>query len=203
MKRYSQGFTLLELLIAVVVFAVMSTMAYSSLGIALSHRQQAEVQADRLAELQKFFTIMGRDIEQTVNRPVRNALGSEEKAIVGTNYGSQILELSRAGLSNPMKMARSSLQRVGYTLRDGELVRLSWLVLDRTHGTEPYESVLLKDVESIHLQYMNENHVWQGYWPEENFGASSTLPRALPRAIEVVVELENWGKVRRVFEVAG
>lgn len=203
MRKHSQGFTLLELLVAVVIFAIMATMAYSSLGIALSHRQQAEVQADRLAELQKVFTIMGRDIEQAVNRPVRDNYGSEEEPLRGGSYGSSLLELSRSGLTNPMKLKRSSLQRVGYMLSEGKLVRLSWFVLDRSVDTEAYESVLLEDVESIQLQFLDDSYQWQPNWPSLNTLSQSNVQFSMPRAIEVVVELEGWGKLRRVFEVTG
>ena len=207
MNKHSQGFTLLELLVAVVVFAIMATMAYSSLGIALSHRQQAEVQAERLAELQKVFTIMGRDIEQAINRPVRGnyAYGPADKEapLKGSEYGSSILELTRTGLSNPMKMKRSRLQRVGYVLSEGDLVRQSWFVLDRIPDTEPYESVILSEVESVQLQFMNDQYQWRPSWPENTATTQSPSPFVMPRAVEVIVELEHWGRMRRVFEVAG
>ncbi len=201
MRRLQQGFTLLELLVAMVVFAIMSTMAYSGLGIALSHSEQAQIQAERMAQLQKAFLIIGRDIEQAVNRPVRDNGGIPMDALIGSSVGSIVLQLSRTGRDNPLNLRRSNLQRIDYLLSEGKLVRVAWPVMDRSNN-EPYEMALLDNVSSVKIQFLDESKSWQDQWPSLAASVSGN-PFEMPRAIEVVVELEDWGRIRRVFEVVG
>ncbi len=196
-----QGFTLIEVLIATVVFAIMSVMAVSGLSVVLNSREQVDEHADRLAELQKVFTIIGRDIEQTVNRRVRDNYATELLPLSGGAYGSTLLEFSRTGLMNPMGQRRSHLMRVGYMLSEGKLVRLSWFAMDRSFDTLPYESPMLSDVKAVELRFMDKDHKWLPQWPDMNLQQGS--PVTLPRAVEVTLELEDWGRIRRIFEVVG
>ena len=194
MRRHrTGGFTLIELLIALAVFAVLSVVAYGGLQVALEARQRVEAQAARLAELQLAFTVIGRDLEQAVNRPVRDEFGDRMQAMTGA--GAQI-EFTRAGWRNPAGLQRSELQRVGYILTGSELRRLSWPILDRTQGTEPRDAVLLAGVEGFELRFLDGQGQWLAFWPAPLADPQAT---ALPRAVEVSFETERWGRVTRLF----
>jgi general secretion pathway protein J len=195
------GFTLLELVVAIAIFGLMSAMAYGGLNSVLNTRDYADRQADRLAELQKAFTIIGRDVEQAVNRPARDSYGSEMLPLLGGGYGSAVLELSRNGQRNPMAQQRSHLQRVAYALADGGLQRQSWQVLDRSIDSAPQTSKLLTKVKTVELRFMDKNHEWQPQWPSVT--ANPKDPPTLPRAVEITLDLEDWGRFSRIFEVAG
>lgn len=195
------GFTLLELVVAIAIFGLMSAMAYGGLNSVLKTRDHADLQADRLAEVQKAFTIIGRDVEQAINRPARDNYGGEMLPLLGGGYGSAVLELSRNGRRNPMGQLRSSLQRVAYQLADGELQRQSWRVLDRSIDSEPQTARLLTKVKTVELRFMNKDHEWEPQWP-----SITTLPGdppTLPLAVEMTLELEDWGRLSRILEVAG
>lgn len=195
-----RGFTLLELVVAIAIFGLMAAMAYGGLGSVLNTRDHADTQAERLAELQKAFTIMGRDITQAVDRPVRDSYGSDVLPLLGGGYGSGILELSRSGRRNPMALPRSSLQRIAYLFEDGKLQRQSWQVLDRSSDTEAQSSQLLAGIKSVELRFMDKNREWQPQWP--GVAATPSDP-PLPLAVEVTLELKDWGRLSRIFEVAG
>jgi general secretion pathway protein J len=196
-----RGFTLLELVVAIAIFGLMSAMAYGGLNSVLNTRDYADRQAERLAEVQKAFTIIGRDITQAVNREARDNYAGELLPLLGGGYGSAVLELSRTGRRNPLGQQRSSLQRVAYLLADGGLQRQSWPVLDRSVDTEPQSSQLLTKVKTVELRFMDKNHEWQPQWPSVT--ANPNDPATLPRAVEVTLDLEDWGRLNRIFEVAG
>ncbi len=203
MMRRQSGFTLLELIIAIGIFATMSAMAYAGLNSVMNTRAHADIQADRLAQLQKAFLIIGRDIEQAIDRPVRDNYGDELRAISGGGYGSSILELSRSGRANPMALPRSHLQRVGYEVQEDQLLRKVWPVLDQAVDTVAYEGVMLTGIKAVDLRFMDANKQWQTQWPDPNLsGTGQSLP-AMPRAVEVSIDLEDWGRIRRIFEVVG
>lgn len=199
-----RGFTLLELLIAVGIFGVMSVMAYAGLNNAVITQEHAGAQAERLAELQKAMLIIGRDVEQAINRPVRDAFAEQLPAMSGGGFGSSILEFSRSGRPNPMAAQRSHLQRVAYLVAEGQLLRQTWMVVDRSLDTVPFESPVLSGVTGVEVRFMDRAREWQSQWPQDNLtGRPEDEPPAMPRALQITLELEDWGEIRRVFEVVG
>ncbi len=198
--RTNSGFTLLELVVAIAIFGLMAAMAYGGLGSVLNTRDHADRQADRLAEVQKAWTIIGRDITQVIDRPVRDSYGSDMPPLLGSSYGSTVLELSRSGRRNPMAQPRSSLQRIAYLFEDEALQRQSWRVLDRSSDSEAQSAQLLAGIKAVELRFMDKNREWQPQWP-----GAAALPTdpPLPLAIELTLELKDWGRMSRIFEVAG
>lgn len=202
-RARQQGFTLLELVIAIGIFALMSAMAYGGLNSAMNTRAHVDVQAERLAQLQKAFLIIGRDIEQAIERPVRDNYADELPPLSGGGYGSSILELSRSGRANPMDLPRSHLLRVGYEVQEGQLLRKVWPVLDRALDTVPYEGVMLDGINVVDLRFMDADSQWHSQWPQPDLTGSNQTPPAMPKAVEITIDLDDWGRIRRVFEVVG
>ncbi len=193
-----QGFTLLEVLIALAVFAVMSAMAYSGLNSVMRSRVGLEEHANRLVKLQKAFTIIGRDIEQTVARSIRDQYGDEKQMLRSQDYEDIKLELTHTGWRNPFpnkKRVRSVLQRTAYQLKDNQLQRLYWLDLDRGTESKPLQVLLLEDVQAFELRFVDSNKQWQTQWPKLNSA------QAMPLAIEVNIEVKNLGRLTRLFRV--
>ena len=204
MMRRQAGFTLLEMVVAVGIFALMSALAYGGLNSALNTRAHADTQADRLAQLQKAMLIISRDIEQAIERPVRDNYADEQPPFSGGGFGSSILEFSRTGRANPMGQQRSHLQRVGYAVMEDQLLRQAWPVVDRSLDSEPFEAVVLEGVAGVDLRFMDKDREWQTQWPLDNLGLPpNQTPPAMPRAVEITLDLEDWGRVRRIFEVVG
>ena len=204
MMQRQAGFTLLEMVVAVGIFALMSALAYGSLSNALNTRIHTDAQTERLAQLQKAMLIISRDVEQAIERPVRDNYGDELPPFSGGGFGSTILEFSRTGRANPMGQQRSHLQRVGYVMTENQLLRQAWPVVDRSLDSEPFEAVLLQGVAGIDLRFMDKDKTWQAEWPQNNLSSSpNQTPPTMPRAVEVTLDLEDWGRVRRVFEVVG
>lgn len=195
-RRFERGFTLLELLVAIAVFAVMSAIAYGGLRAVLDARSHASLAAERLAELQLALAILGRDVEQAINRPIRDEFGDREPALEGTE---ETLELTRGGWRNPAGLARSELQRVAWGLTEDALERRTWDVLDRTQGSTPRAQSLLSGVEELSFRYRDASGQWQPYWPLAT--VSGPEASALPTGVEVRLETAQWGEITRLFRV--
>lgn len=199
--RY-QGFTLLELLIAISIFTVVSMLAFGGLRSVQTTASGVREAGERLAELQTALLVMGRDIEQSMNRTIRDNFGQEQPAFMGGQGKiGAFMELSRNGWRNPAGFGRSHVQRIGYALDDNQLIRLAWPVLDRSYGTEPQPRVLVKGVKSVVVRYLDQDRQWLEQWPKLQVDDQPGPP--LPIAVEVTLDIEGWGFVQRLYRVAG
>jgi general secretion pathway protein J len=196
------GFTLLELLVALAIFGLLAAMSYSGLQAVLEQQSYTEQAADRLGALQKLYLIMQRDIEQIVARTVRDEYGDVQQPLVG----GDALQFTRGGWRNPAGRQRSTLQRVGYAYDDEQLVRYTWSVLDRAQDSEALQQPLIEDVERMQLRYLDRNDEWREQWPDADAGANADadpedLLLALPKAIEVTIEHNRLGPIVWLFQL--
>lgn len=203
-STHSRGFTLLELLVAVSVFAVIAALASGGFNSVLNTASRSEEQMTRLAELQKAMTIIARDVEQAVERPIRDSFGDTLSPFIGSQ-STNLLEFSRTGRRNPGQAARSHLQRIGYRHEEDVLYRLSWAVLDRAQDSEALEYELLSGVNEIEIRYLDNNREWQDQWPPLQAAqpGTSSNSNALPKGVEITLDIEGLGPVPRVFRVRG
>ena len=193
-----RGFTLLELLVALAIFALVSVMAYGGLASVLDQQFATDDIAAQLARLQKTYLLLQRDFEQVVPRPVRDEYGDTLAPLLGDSQ----LQFTRGGWSNPAGHPRSSLRRVAYRLEDQELTRYAWSVLDRAQNSEPLEQPLLDGVTEISSRYLVENDEWQDSWPPATVAAiGDTETFSLPLAVEIQLEHERFGVVTWLFQM--
>lgn len=200
--RRTTGFTLIEVLVAVAIFGVLTTLSVMTISQTLSSVEFLSDRMDRLQAVQRTMRYLGGDLMQAVPRPVRDELGDGFLPAMRTNPGSIFaLELTHGGWSNPAGLPRGTLQRSAYRLEEGELIRYHWTVLDRTFANEPIETVLLDDVESLLFRYLQANGEWIEQWPPVTVQGAASY-RLRPRAVEIVLTLQDEGEIRRVLEVA-
>jgi general secretion pathway protein J len=200
-----RGFTLLELLVAGAIFAILSAFAYVGLDNVIKQREVVAASTDRLRSVQFAMRRLLQDFSQLQPRPVREELGEGWKyALLADGRSVEQVELTRAGWRNPLGRPRSSLQRVGYRIEEGVLIRSQWPVLDRMLEAEAAELELLERVEDFRLRFLLPNGEWIENWPDP--GGSATGPeatRVMPLAVEIVLELEDWGELTRILELPG
>ncbi len=198
----SEGFTLLELLVAIVIFVLMMVPAYGWMSNLLSQTHHTEVQAEKLADLQIAYRVFQRDLEQMVSRNIRNEFGDDAEALIGGS-GYEGVEFSRAGHPNPAGFLRSELQRIAYIPDDDQLIRRSWRVLDRAQDSAPDEQVLIKGLEKFSMRFLTEDNTWKNHWPAATTRPGGLAVSVLPRAVEVVVVLEDFGEINWLFRLPG
>lgn len=194
----SAGFTLLELLVAISVFAIMSIMAYGGLSQIISNNTIASGALDRMQALQHTMYTLTRDFYQIEERNIRDEYGNTQPYLLSNNLDT-IIEFTRNGRRNPAGLLRSNLQRVAYQLQDNKLIRLSWPQLDRAPGTEPYRSELLTDVNKFTVRYQDSKAEWHEQWPPLNTAPGAITAR--PAAIEISLKLKDWGELKRLYRV--
>jgi general secretion pathway protein J len=194
--RAIAGFTLLELVVAMALFAVVSLMTYSSLRAMLDSRQQVEQQTTRLAAVQLTMARLGRDLGQAVDRSIRDEFGNRQPAFIFHSFMGNGLEFTTSGRRNAGdQRVGSGLQRVAYRLDGGSLLRSSWPGLDRDFAAKPFSQPLLDRVAGFEVRFLGDNGSWHDQWPPIDVTDSDLLPQA----VEVWLELEDWGRMRRLI----
>jgi type II secretion system protein J len=120
-----------------------------------------------------------------------------------SSTAAQIVTLTRAGWANPAGIQRPALERVTYILENGTLRREHWPVLDAVMTTTTVRRELLDKVKSVTVRYMDLSFNWREQWPPQALaGDPNANLRLRPIAVEVTLELEDWGKIVRVIEIA-
>jgi len=229
MPTRDSGFTLLELLVALFIAAVVFAMGYGAINQGLRSRVHLQEQQAKLLELQNAVRIMEQDFVQLAPRPIRQPVGSEfypalmsSATSSGTTSRSTfssstssfstttsrttsstgaepLVALTRAGWTNPSGLQRPALQRVAYYFENGTLRREYWTVLDPTQSSQPVRRDLLTHVKSVALRFY-AGQTWGTQWPLNN------LPQELesrPIAVEITLDTEDWGQIVRVVELPG
>ena len=210
----SKGFTLVEVLIAMAITALVAVVAYSGLSAAISGAESLRSASVRAHDIHQTRGLLSSDLRQTVNRPVIDEFGQVAPALSGGELARDMLSLTRAGWHNSPAAPRSGLQRVHWWLEDDQLWRGYYPVLDRTAGTESIETLILDEVTRFEVRFLpalgmiesdRDDVIDRRNW-QENWIADLSRPGLTPTppaAVEVVLDISGLGEVRRLYVLPG
>jgi general secretion pathway protein J len=205
-----RGFTIIEVMIAIFIAAVMFAIGYGAINQALRDRDAINLSQARITEIQRGIRVVAQDLAQMMARPARDITGNGQPiaAVLADNTNNLLMTFTRAGWSNPAGLQRPAEQRVRYSFQEEALVREHWLAVDPALNTEPRRRVLITRVKSVELRFLDPvSRTWRTDWPvNKASGVVSPLQedlllRTRPLAIEFTLVLEDWGRVQRVFEI--
>ena len=190
------GFTLLEVLIAIALVAMIALLGYRALAALSDSESKLADEATRWRTLDLFFARLEGDLRQAMPRTAR-AGAAREPAWVGTaadTAGNSTLSFSRAGPEFDIEPG-SAGQRLAYRFRAGSVEVLYWASYDRPSGVDPVAYSLLSDVAGFHLTYLASNGAWVDAWP---IAGDAALPRAVRVQLRLVSGeiIERWVALR-------
>ena len=196
-----RGFTLIELIVAIAILAVMGGVAYAGWFNVTRIADSTERSIGQYDALERTFFWLQEDFEQIVSRDTVDELGGKRKSLEISQAGESLIQVTRAGWTNPALLElppRSDLQRVAYTIDDrSRLLRRYWYHVDRFDSSDFRERRLLDDVTALTFRFFDLRGEWQTTWPPENNNDEDF--NELPAAIEATIEVENIGTVTRLF----
>lgn len=238
----ARGFTLIEVLVALLILGIMSALGYGTYRAARISAERTEDSLKRSREIEFGMRVLVMDFAQMVPRPVRDPLGQSRLPALKGSQGNgnsagtdnanslgsgftqhfnsdpgfqstftgsssdktviQLADLTRGGWSNTAGQQRSTLQRVSYALVGDTLKRSYTTNLDIVQGSKPVVQDLFAKVKTIQFRYLDANQAWQNNWPPASIPLTEGYA-IRPVAVEITVEFTDWGKIRRLIEVAG
>jgi general secretion pathway protein J len=203
-KVKQTGFTLLEVLLAIGITALIGVSSYTLLSQTIRTRDHLSDQAETLRQVQLASTIIQNDLRQISARVIRDQYGDHQPALKVGGYSLYgFLEFTRSGVSNPLKLNKSNMLRVAYQLEDDRLIRNSWAVLDQAPDSTPREQTLLKEVLETEVKVLAKDK-WISVWPnnEEQLPSASSLSE-LPKAISFKLVFENGKEINWIERILG
>ena len=200
LRLRARGFSLVELLVALAVFATMAALAYGGLDSVARTRAELGRQQAAFQGLMRSVSLLERDLREAASRPVRGNYGEALPALAGT---AGHIEFTRAGFANPQAEPRSNLERVLYELDDAAIKRGTYPVLDRAPGTAPRLTTVRGNVDNFRLRYLDSGNRWIDHWPPPDDGAATAadLLAQLPRAVEFRIGTADYGEITGVVEL--
>ena len=224
--RY-QGFTLIELLIAIVLTAIISTMAYQALESASNGASRTREVLNAVNKLDKAWQLIGQDMRNIL--PASPLPNPAEMALQGTSLSTKgkdsiqlIMQFTRGAWINPMGRLRSDLQLVNYRLEEGKLIRDYYpqrnkQLQDMDFERESLHQTLLENVSDVQLRFLSDSYIksngksalegieysknWEPTWPPLNQTGAVGNPIALEIAIEITDENKGASRSVRLYEL--
>lgn len=209
--KKQSAFTLVELLIALAIFAIMALMSYRALDSVFQTRQRLNVETARFRDVALLFARLDDDFATLLDRRPRNADNLLDDALrltallPGTNDAT--LVFTRSGFAGSTGMAATP-QRVGYRLKDGTFELVLWPSLDSAPRTAPQAFAALTNVSDAKWRAMDRGGNWQNVWRSTPVSAGSqagpvSIPGAPPAALELTITLGSGEQFVRVFALRG
>lgn len=189
MNRVS-GFTLVELLVAILLFALLSAAAAGLLRFGVDARGATFSRLDALAAITRTRALLAADLGQAAGRPWRDESGIGHAAFTGNSDGI-LLQLVRRGWRNDGSAPRASLQRVEYRLTGDKLERRSWPMVDGAVANPP--ATMVSGVTELSIRFHSQGQ-WRDRWDPERRDQ-------LPDAVELTIGAQASPVLRQAFLV--
>lgn len=197
MNRNNQSaFTLIEILIALAIFSILSVVMSLGLQSILRTYDRLKIRSAQFSALEIALTLMQRDVSQVVPRLVMTQDDQPQAALWGSTTQ---LSMTIGGFANPNSVEqRSTLQRISYQYEGGELLRITAPVLDTVKQTEFVKKSILSHVTAFKFSYLDIHNSVRSFWP-----LIATQYVFLPKAVQVTMKIQGLGSVSRLFIVPG
>jgi len=187
------GFTLVEMLIALTIFGMLTAGGVALLSFSVTSQEMTDRQLATLGSIRRAGALLSADLAQATARPWRDGDGRQQPAFAGApGREARIMTFVRAGWDNPDQLPRASLQRVEYRLQGNRLLRVGYTSVDG--GGAAAVTTLIDGVQQLDLRFRDREGLWRSEWQTAD-------PAELPIAVELTVSSERFGPVRQLFLV--
>lgn len=191
--REQNGFTLIEMMVALLIFGMLAAAGVSLLTFSVRAQAAAAQRLDAVANDQRMASLLASDLAQALPRITRDVIGANQPAFSGTNGVGALpmLRYVRGGWTNPDGNPRASIQRVEIALDQGRLERRTYAMVDG--ATAGPAMVLADNVENVRLRYRDKG-VWAASW-------QNPAPASMPKAVELIVKRQGQPALMMAFLV--
>ncbi len=204
--RSARGFTLIEGLVALAIFAVIAILSYRTLASIFETRERLQQQSSSLRDQALFFARLENDLNALLPRAITNSVNQSEPALrilaAARNADEPVITFTRTGFA-AASGASAAPQRIGYRLKDNTIELLIWPGLDQAPRAEPSVYPALKHIREFRWRVLppppttGQVANWQLDW-QPNSGSSAIV---FPSALELTVTAITGASIVRIFSL--
>jgi general secretion pathway protein J len=195
--KKAKGFTLLEIMIAMAISALIGIAAMALLDRATVAHANIKHQGSRFNQIERTWLFISNDIQQLAPRQFRDEFGDKKNNLTSDDAtGTTHLSFTRLGRRNPAKLPRSNLEKLSYLVEDNVLKRVSFVYPDGMSNEQGQKRPLLEDVIGLSVNFF-DGEEWHPFWPVDQVAESTE--NQLPVALKLGLELKDLGMVERLF----
>ena len=197
------GFTLIEVLVAIVIFALISVFSVQGFLMVANMEQRSREEVEAEKNFHQIWSLIGQDLLHMRQRPIRDQFGIVDGAYIA-GRDPYLVEFTRGGLPS-LPISPGGMMRVAYRLSDeNELIRVIWPSLDSPLTDEQQERVLMTGVAEVQFEQLNQNNFYEPIWPPLNIqgNSESLMPRMVRVSIETLSGLEMTRVIPGVEQVS-
>jgi len=183
-----QGLTLIEMLVALAIFAVLGVMGYRAATAAMDTRQRVAAELQRWRDIANFVQVIESDLTQFVERP--GNVGVAGAAATGR------FRLRQSGGNSELSFVKldgggATVRHRGYRLDGQQLVQLRWPGSDTVSMPEAHP--ILEGVAALRCTVVAVDGQKYTEWPDAKGGRP-----VKPAAVDVELEIADVGTIRRL-----
>ncbi len=197
----NRGFTLIEIIIALAIFAIIATITSSLLVQSVHLQERVSAHSERLSQIDLAIALLQQDIVQLIPRAVR---GNEMHLFPPIIGQAKYFEFTRGGATNPMGIEKkSSLIRVAYVCEQHQLIRRIWQQLDTPDRSHYHDAILLKNLKNCSIEYLGLHNNLVSSWYQEPPQPHRPKPVFLPKAIKITIAFDQNQPIALSFAMPG
>ena len=197
--RREEGFTLIEVLVALAITAILSLMGMASINSVMRTKDGLESTIESTQRLEMTRAIIRKDVSQLSRRVARDEFGTPSfSPFIGNDQTNENLLMSFVTAGRP-SVGRSvhlpSLHFVEYIYRDNNLIRRTRPYIDAAPQHQFYERVLISEIDHAEIQFFS-NNTWLDYW---DFQTAVRERQPFPTAVWINFHHKKYGLLENRF----
>ncbi len=196
MIKQTKGFTLIELMIAIIIFAIISVLSYRAIASLVTTKQVLAKSEKKWGGIARAVNQISTNWNKSIPLAYRDENGVLMPAVMGKdklngNFDAQ-LELTISGVIGDEKYGTVSPRRIGFRFLNGTLYMVTWPFLNRVPFTQAQVEILLENVDTFTVKFLYPDKQWRDSWPIDINSFTS-----LPPGLEIYIKMKSGEEITR------
>lgn len=198
-KQYSNfknGFTLIELMVAILIFSIISIISYRTLSSLVATKQIVSSTQEKWSGIGSAVNWLNTSWNHAMPIVVRDENGTLIPAVIGKNklsgnFDSQ-LEITLSGYIRDPNYGSTPPKRLGFRFTNGQLFLVTWPVLNRVRTTEPQLDLLMDNIADFVVEFLYPDKIWRDIWPQNNMAIDQ-----MPLGLRIKITMKSGEVIMR------
>jgi general secretion pathway protein J len=183
MKK-NRGFTLIEIIIAIIIYSIIATISYRIVTSLIITKQVTDEEQNKWSNLSLLMSHLSNDWNKSIPLSVRDQYGNLLPPLQGKD---KLVGMSDAQLEFtvngylPNNLFYNTVippKRIGYRFYNGAIYLITWPMLNRVQQTRPEITLMMDGIKSFNLEYMYPDQTWKPVWPPLTATESNVMPKS-------------------------